>query len=192
MTDSTRKIVRAVVDYGGLAAFLAGYLVTHDLQKATWWLVVGSAGGLALGFAVERRMAPMPLIAGGAALVFGALTLVFHDARFIKVKPTVMNTLFAVVLLGGVALRKNPLKMLLGEAIALSDHAWRSLAVRYALFFLFTAVLNEAVWRTQPDAVWVPFRFPGLLILSVVFSLTQVPFMMKHAHTGEPPPPPVE
>jgi intracellular septation protein len=100
---------------------------------------------------------------------------------FIKIKPTVMNLAFGLALFGGLILKKNPLKLLLGEAFALPDRAWRTLTINYGLFFFFVAGLNEVVWRTQPDATWVIFRFPGLLILSVVFSLTQVPMMMKHA-----------
>ncbi len=193
MSTPTHKVVRAIVDYGGLAVFAAGFLVTGDLVKATWWLVAGSAGALAVGFAVERRVAPMPLIAGGAALIFGGLTLFFRDPAFIKAKPTAMNLLFSVGLFGGLAMGRNPLKALLGESINMADAAWRSLSVRYALFFLTMAILNLAVWFTMSDAAWVFFRFPGLLILALVFSTTQVPFMMKHMK-GEPeaPPPPVD
>lgn len=192
MSSSTHKTVRAIVDYGGLAVFALGFILTHDLIKATWWLVIGSAAALAIGFAVERRVAPMPLIAGGAALIFGALTLVFHNPAFIKAKPTVVNLLFAAGLLGGLAMRKNPLKMLLGESLTLPDAAWRSLSVRYALFFAAMAILNLVVWKTMSDAAWVYFRFPGLLVLALLFSLTQVPFMMKNMKEAEAPPPPVD
>lgn len=192
MSSSTHRTVRAIVDYGGLAVFALGFILTHDLIKATWWLVIGSAAALAVGFAVERRVAPMPLIAGGAALIFGALTLVFHNPAFIKAKPTVVNLLFAAGLLGGLAMRKNPLKMLLGESLTLPDAAWRSLSVRYALFFAAMAILNLVVWKTMSDAAWVYFRFPGLLILALLFSLTQVPFMMKNMKEAEAPPPPVD
>ena len=192
-TRTTHKAVTAIVDYGGLAVFAVGYLVTRDLIAATWWLVAGSAVALAIGFAAERRVAPMPLLAGGAALLFGALTLIFNDVAFIKAKPTIVNFVFATLLLGGVLLGKNPLKMLLGESLKLPDAAWRSLSFRYAAFFVAMALLNLFVWLTQPDAVWVAFRFPGLLILAVVFSLTQVPFMMKHMKDeAEAPPPPTD
>lgn len=192
-TSRTHQIVRAVVDYGGLAVFAVGFLITRDLIAATWWLVAGSAVGLAVGFAVERRVAPMPLLAGGAALLFGALTLAFNDVAFIKAKPTIVNLTFAVLLVGGVLAGKNPLKMLLGESLKLPDAAWRSLSFRYAAFFLGMGLLNLFVWQTQPDAVWVVFRFPGMLLLAVAFSLTQLPFMMKHMKgEAEAPPPPVD
>jgi intracellular septation protein len=180
------------VDYGVIAAFVVGYFVSRDIVKATWWLVAGSGLSLAIGLIFERRLAPFPLIAGGAALVFGGLTLFFHDARFVKMKPTVMNLAFAAALLGGLAMRKNPLKYLLGASFQMPDEGWRKLTLRYGLFFAAVAVVNEVVWRTQPDDVWVLFRFPGLMILTVIFSFTQVPLMMKYAKTDEPPPPHVE
>jgi intracellular septation protein len=205
--------IRAIVDYGGLFAFVAAYFLRlrfvaaanplgwamafggdapRDLTAATWWLVGGSAVGLAVGLITERRLAPMPLIAGGFALVFGGLTLALHDPRFIKIKPTAVNLVFGVGLLVGAALKRNPLKWLLGEALTLPDEAWRKLTVRYALYFLTMAVLNEIVWRTQPDAIWVLFRMPGLWICVVLFSLSQTPLMMRYLKTSEAPPPPAD
>ena len=193
MNDARRRWVNWFVDYFALAAFLAGYFASHrDLQQATWALVGGSAVALAVGFAVERRLAPFPAIAGGAALLFGGLTLFFHDARFLKVKPTVMNLVFAGAMFGGLLLRKHPLKLLLGEAFEMPDAAWRRLTLRYGVFFAALAALNEAVWRTQSDSVWVLFRLPGMMLLTVAFSLTQAPFLMKYLKGAELPPPPVE
>lgn len=209
----THNAVRAIVDYGGLVLFVAAFFTrlrfvavqgglgwslaigghgARDITQATAWLVIGSLAALLVGLIAERRLAPMPLISGGFALVFGGLTLALHDPRFIQIKPTVANLTFGVVLLAGLGLRKNPLKWLLGETLALPEEAWRKLTFRYALYFLFAAALNEVVWRTQSEAVWVLFRMPGLLILVFVFSITQVPFMMKYLKTSEPPPPPTE
>jgi intracellular septation protein len=146
---------------------------------ATWGLVGGSAVALIVGLVVERRIAPLPLFAGLAALIFGGLTLVFHDPRFVKIKPTAINLALAGVMLIGTAMGKNPLKALFADALHLSPQGWRKLTVRYGIFFLVMAGLNEAVWRTQPDSVWILFRFPGLQILSLLFAVTQVPMMMK-------------
>ena len=132
------------------------------------------------------------MIAGGFALVFGTLTLVFHDPNFIKIKPTASNLAFSITLFIGLWLKRNPLGWLLGDALPLPDEAWRKLTLRYALFFLAMALLNEIVRRTQPEPVWVLFRMPGLIVLAVLFSLTQVPFMMKYLRTVEAPPPPTE
>lgn len=189
LSPQADRWVRNLVDYGGPLVFLIAYLVTRDMIKATGALVAGSALALIAGFVLQRRIAPMPLVAGGAALIFGGLTLVFHDERFVKIKPTVMNLGFAAFLLGGLMLKKTPLKALLGEAFRLPDAVWRKLTVNYGVFFLFVAGLNEFVWRTQPDDVWVFFRMPGLQILALLFSFTQAPLLLKHAETHEPPPP---
>ena len=180
--------VRAIVDYGGLAVFLATYFVARMVLKqpgnpalltATWGLVGGSAVALLVGLVVERRVAPLPLFAGLAALIFGGLTLVFHDPRFVKIKPTAINVALAGVMLIGTAMGKNPLKALFADALHLSPQGWRKLTIRYGIFFLVMAAANEAVWRTQPDSVWILFRFPGLQVLSLLFAVTQVPMMMK-------------
>ncbi|MDO8900236.1 MAG: inner membrane-spanning protein YciB [Phenylobacterium sp.] len=191
LSPSTRRTVRFVVDYGGLIAFLVGFFLSgRDMIEATKWLVAASAVALLIGLVVERRIAPIPAISGGAALVFGGLTLWFDDPVFVKIKPTIMNLLFATGLLGGLALGKSPLKMLMGSALQLPDEVWRKLTLSYGLFFAAVAVLNEVIWRTQSDEVWVLFRMPGLPLLAVAFSLSQVPLMMKYAKTDEPPPPP--
>lgn len=193
MTSHARHWVRYFVDYSALAFFMVAFFATgRDITKATWALVAGSAIALIVGLAVERRLAPFPAIAGGAALVFGGLSLVFHDPRLLKIKPTVMNTVFGLTLLGGLALGKNPLKLLLGDAFDMPPTVWRRLTMNYALFFLALAALNEAVWRTQTDSVWVLFRFPGLLILTLIFSFAHGPMLMKYVKAEDMPPPPTE
>lgn len=176
---TTPPWVRLAVDYTGPAAFMIGYFVTHSVLQATWALVAGSVLALAIGFAAERRVAPLPLLWGGAALLFGVLTLVFHDPRIVKMKTSLIDGALGVVMLGGLAMGRSPIRMLMGSTITLSEAAWRRLTLRFGLFFLVLAAANEVVWRTQPDAVWVVFRFPGLLIASLLFSATQIPLMMK-------------
>ncbi len=178
-------LVRLGVDFGAPGAFLVSYFLTRDMMVATGWLVAGSAAALTLGWVVEKRVAPLPLVAGGAAILFGAMTLLLHDDRWIKMKPTFLNLAFAGFLLGGVMIGKSPLKVVLGEVIKMPDALWRTLAIRYGLFFLFVAVLNEIVWRTQPEATWVVFRMPGLQLLALAFSATQFPTMLRGAKAME-------
>jgi intracellular septation protein len=185
LTPQQKTILRMVIDYSGAAAFVIGYFVTKDFQKATWVLVIVSALALALGFAAERRVAPLPLIYGGAALVFGALTLIFHDPRFVKMKTTFVDLSLGVAMLVGLSLGKSPIKLLVGESLKMSEDGWKRLTLRFGIFFIALAIANEIVWRTQPDKVWVLFRMPGLLIIAFLFSFTQIPMMMKDAKALE-------
>ena len=189
MTTRTRAWVRNFVDYSALAVFLIAYFATgRNITTATWALVIGSAVAILVGLIVERRIAPLPAIAGGAALVFGGASLFFHDPRILKMKPTVMNGLFAAGLLGWMAFGKNPLRLILGEAFEMPPQIWRQLTINFALMFLGLAILNELIWRTQPEATWVIFRFPGMMILTFVFSIAHAPLLMKHAKPDETPP----
>ena len=185
MREKSSPWVRLGVDFGAPAAFLVAYFITRDIMIGTWALVAGSAVALTAGLVFERRIAPLPLVAGLAAIIFGSLTLFFHDERWVKVKPTVLNLCFAGFLLGGLMLKRSPLKVILGEVVALPEPVWRTLAWRYGVFFLVVAALNEAVWRTQSTEFWAVFRFPGLQLLSLAFSATQFPLMMKGARAME-------
>ncbi len=177
-----RPWVRPLVDFAGPVAFVVVFFASHkDMMAGTWALVAVSALALVFGFVLEKRIAPMPLLAGGAALFFGLLALVFHDPRFVKIKPTAINLLLGTTLLTGYFLGKSPLKLLMGDALRLSEAMWRKLTVRYALFFFVVAICNEFVWRTQTDAIWVVWRMPGMPIFAVLFSLTQAPMMVKDA-----------
>jgi intracellular septation protein len=190
MSEEPRKTnvaVRAVVDFSGLAAFTFTYLfvwlalrqpINAALLTAAWPLVIGSVLGVVLGLAVERRVAPMPLFTCAAGAIFGGLALVLHDPRLLYIKPTAINLVLAAIMLVGTAMGRNPLKALFAAGLHLTPQGWRKLAVRYGLFFLAMAALNEVVWRVWPK-VWAPFHFPGLPILSILFALTQVPMMMK-------------
>ena len=194
--------IRQVVDFGALAAFAAVFVFfrvrglpgSEALVHATWGLVAGSVVAVVVGLMVEKRLALMPLLVGGFALVFGVLTLVFQDDLFVKLKVTVLNTCLAIALLGGLWLKKQPLKALLGSVIPVNDHAWRVLTLRYGIYFAAVAVVNELVrsealvgWAAtrmgmsgvDPADVWVSFR--GVLwIASSVFGLANIPLIMKN------------
>lgn len=193
LTQRQRDWIRYFVDYSALVAFLIAYFATgRNIANATWGLVIGSGIAIVVGLIVERRIAPFPLIAGGAGLVFGAASLFFHDPRILKIKPTIMNGVFAAAMLGGLAMGKNPLKLLLGDAFDMPPATWRQLTINFALLFLALAGLNEFVWRTQPEATWVLFRFPGMMILTMVFSIAHAPLFMKYVKAEDLPPPPTE
>lgn len=176
--DKSHKWVRPLIDYGGLAVFGVTYVLTKDIVAATWAIVIGSALAIVAGLVFERRLALMPLLIGAFGLIFGGLTVVLDDKRYIKMEGSFLYVALGVGLLVGVWRRKNPLRALLGSALHLPDPAWRTLAIRYGLFFLVLAVVNEIVRQTQTDAVWASFKL-GKMILSLIFSFAQLPLMMK-------------
>ncbi|WP_374514557.1 inner membrane-spanning protein YciB [Brevundimonas sp.] len=194
-----RANIRQAVDFGALVAFMVAYAVNRfvrdldgddALVQATWVLVGASLIALVVGWIAEKRLAPLPLLTGGFALLFGTLTLLFNDPVLLKLKLTIQNGLLAVVLLGSLPLRRYPFKYLLGEAIRITDEGWRGLTLRYGLYFAAVAIVNEIVWRTQSDDAWVAFR-GGLWVASAAFGIWQVFFIMKHLIKDDEPAEPV-
>lgn len=178
--------VHYLIDYGGLGAWLVTLVITRNAVASSWVIVGASILALLVGLIFERRVAPMPLVTAVLGLIFGGLTIFFHDERFIKIKPTILYAAFGLFLVTGALRGKNPLKVLMGDAFHLPDAVVRTLTLRYALFFFFLAGLNEAVWRTQTTVVWGLFKFPGMLILIFLFAMSQAPLMMKHMPDDEP------
>ncbi len=184
--------VRTAIDYGAPVAFGVAFFATgRNFQTATWVLVAASALALILGYVVERRVALLPLFSGVMALIFGTLGLVFHSDVFVKVKVTVVNGALAAFMIGGTLMGRAPLKALMGEAVHLPDAAWRTLTLRYGAYFTVAAIANQVVIAftdrmpaVEGNDLWVKFRI-ALLPLALLFSLSQVPFMMKHIAKGE-------
>ena len=170
MTDKPRVWLKTVVDYGPIVVFFAAYLL-GGLFPATAALMVVTAFALALAFLVERRVAVMPLVTAVIIGVFGGLTLWLQDETFIKMKPTIIQGLFAVILFGGLAFGRPLLKLVLGHALPLDDTGWRRLTLRWGYFFAAMAVINEIVWRTQTTDVWVAYKVFGILVLTVAAPL---------------------
>jgi intracellular septation protein len=177
--------LRAAVDFGALVAFGLVYFTTHDLLKATWAIVAGSAVALLVGLVIEKRIAPLPLILGVFALVFGGLTLVTHDVRWLKLEGSFLYIALGLGLLIGGRMGLNPLKELLGSALHMPLPAWRTLTIRYAVFFLALGVANEAVRRLGSDDLYAKWKI-AKFVISLLFSLAQAPFLMKHATETEP------
>ena len=181
--------VRLFVDYAGLAAFLVTMLVVRDPVQApilaSWAVVGGSLMALVVVLALEKRVAPIPLVTAILGVIFGGATIYFHDPRIIKMKLTILDAAFGVFLITGALRGKNPLKALMGEAFHLPDPVVRTLTLRYALFFFALAMANEAIWRTQSNRVWALYKFPGTAVLIFLFAMAQAPLMMKHMPDDE-------
>jgi intracellular septation protein len=150
------------------------------LFTATAVLIPAVLIALAVSYIQLRRLPIMPLVTAILVVIFGALTIYFRDPRFIKMKPTILYTVFGLALLGGLYFKKPILEIVLDNAMPLTDEGWRILTLRWGVFFLALAVLNEIIWRTQSNNTWVAFKFPGTVILIFVFTLSQVPLMLKH------------
>jgi intracellular septation protein len=150
------------------------------LFTATVILMAAVAVALVVSFVSTRRLPAVPLVTAILVLVFGGLTLYLQDATFIKMKPTVLYAGFGAALIGGLATNKPVLPIIFDNAMALTESGWRLLTLRWGSFFFALALLNEIVWRTQSNDVWVAFKFPGMLILIFLFSMAQVPFILRH------------
>jgi intracellular septation protein len=150
------------------------------LFTATVVLMAAVAVALAVSFFLTRRLPAVPLMTAVLVIVFGGLTLYLQDATFIKMKPTVLYAAFGAALIGGLAINRLVLPIVFDQAMALTERGWRILTWRWGSFFLALAFLNEIVWRTQTNDVWVAFKFPGIFILIFVFSVAQMPLIARH------------
>jgi intracellular septation protein len=135
---------------------------------------------LVVGYALTRRFAIMPLVTLVVVLIFGGLTLLLEDELFIKLKPTIVNLLFAATLLGGLAMGKSLIKVVLDQAFQLTDEGWRKLTLRWGLFFILLAIVNEVVWRNFDTDTWVAFKVWGIMPLTILFGVFQLPLLMAH------------
>jgi intracellular septation protein len=183
------SVLRQLLNAAPAIAFLGTLLVTRDFPTATWVLVVLSAIALTVSVIVERRLAPIPAFSGGMALVFGGLSLALHRNDLLQMKMTIVDGVLGAVLFIGMAVKRNPLKLLLGSAIALPDEAWRVLTIRYGLFFWASAIANEIVRRTQTPEIWATFRVIAI-VAAVLFGAAQFPLLRKYWRDDEPAPTP--
>lgn len=166
-------------------AFPVLQTVGEPIFLATAAFMVAIAISLTVSLWLTRRLPIMPLVSGVVVLVFGALTLWLHDELFIKLKPTIVNCLFGSVLLGGLLFGKALLGYVFDSAFKLTDEGWRKLTLRWGIFFFVLAIINEIVWRSFSTDFWVNFKVFGIMPITLVFTLTQLPLIQKYAITDE-------
>ncbi|WP_271897820.1 septation protein A [Candidatus Phyllobacterium onerii] len=148
---------------------------------ATALFMAATAVALAASWILVRSLPIMPLISGIVVLIFGALTLWLHNETFIKMKPTIVNALFGVILLGGLYFGKSLLGYVFDSAFKLNAEGWRKLTMRWGIFFIFLAVLNEVVWRSFSTDFWVAFKVWGTMPITLLFTFAQMPLVMKYS-----------
>jgi intracellular septation protein len=178
-TNKPSAGLKLVLEMGPLVVFFLTN-AKFGIFPATAALMASMVVTLALSWILTRHIPVMPLVTAGAVLIFGALTLVFQDELFIKMKPTIVNSLFGIVLLGGLAMNKPLLPIVLDSVLKLTETGWRILTLRWGLFFFLLAGLNELVWRTQSTDFWITFKVFGTMPITIAFALAQIPLILKH------------
>ncbi len=179
--------LKFVLELGPLALFFLTYS-KFGIFAATGVMMASVLVTLSVSYWKLRRIPIMPLVTAAMVLIFGGLTFYFNDSTFIKVKVTIINALFALALFFGLAFRKPMLQIMFDGALKLTEEGWRLLTWRWAWFFVALAVVNEIVWRTQPESYWALYKSFGALPLTVIFALAQAPLIMKHEAKDAPEP----
>ncbi len=173
-------LLKLVLDLGPLVLFFVAN-GRYGIYAATAAFMVAVLVALVVSYAMTRRLPIMPVVTAFIVVVFGGLTLILHDATFIKVKPTIIYALFGTVLLGGLYFNKPLLGVVFDSLFHLTDEGWRKLTWRWAIYFLALAALNEIVWRNVSTNAWVDFKVFGVTPLTFIFAALQTPLVKKYA-----------
>jgi len=174
------QLIKIGLELGPLLVFFF-VNANYDIFTATAWFMGAMVLSLVLSWLFLKKIAIMPLVTGVVVLIFGTLTLLLKDDTFIKMKPTIVDTLFGVTLLGGLLWGQSLLKYVFGDVYKLKPEGWRRLTINWGLFFLFLAVANEVVWRLFDTDFWVAFKVWGVMPITIVFSMLQLPLLTKYA-----------
>ena len=175
------QIRRLALDLGPLLIFFAAFKYL-GIFGATAAFMAAVLLALAIGYLLEKKLSPMPLFTAFLVVIFGGLTLYLKNDIFIKMKPTVLYGFFGAVLLGGLFLNRLFIKYVFAQAFELDETGWKKLTVRWGIFFLALAAINEAVWRSTSTETWVSFKVWGIIPLIFLFALAQTPLLIKHQH----------
>jgi intracellular septation protein len=178
------QVLKLLVEVGPLVVFFL-----TNARAGIYWGTGMFMGATLISLVASRmlfgRIPVMPLVSGVCVLIFGSLTLWLQNDHFIKLKPTIVNALFAATLFGGLFFGQSLLRTVFGEVFSLSEEGWRKLTIRWACFFALLAVLNEIVWRTFSTDVWVNFKVFAIMPLTMVFAVAQVGLLRRYELPNE-------
>ncbi len=177
-----KSFIKLLTDFGPLLIFfIVYYKGGKNLQIAIPPLIVATIIAVIVIYYLEKKIPYVPLIGAILISVFGGLTIFFKNPIFIYLKPTIINSLFAIALLiGKLSFKKNLLQLFLSGSIQLQDMGWDKLMYRWVSFFIFLAILNEIVWRTQSEEFWINFKVWGILPITFIFTAFQVPLIKRY------------
>ncbi|MGJ8564245.1 MAG: inner membrane-spanning protein YciB [Alphaproteobacteria bacterium] len=179
------------LDLGPVAIFVIAY---QYLQRTGHEGAIFTAAAIFTGVAVlaliysrvkHGKFPNMLLLTTVIIIISVGLAFLFKDPIFIYMKPTVINALFGIAVLGGVFFKKNVIKLMMGAAMDMPDKAWNVMAIRWGVFFFVLAIINEVVWRNFPESFWINFKLFGFFPLTLIFAISQAPFMMRHGTMKE-------
>ena len=177
-----KSFFKFITDFGPLLIFFIVYYKSgNNLTVAIPPLIIATIFAVGLTYFMEKKIPYVPPMGGVIISVFGGLTLYFNNPVFIYMKPTIVNLIFAsTLIISNLVFRKNFLKFFLQTAFQLNEEGWNKLNFRWAYFFIFLAILNEIIWRTQPETTWVNFKVWGILPITFIFTASQIPLINKY------------
>ena len=177
-----KSFLKFITDFGPLLIFFTIYYKSgNNLTVAIPPLIIATLIAVVIMYFVEKKIPYVPLIGGIVISLFGGLTLYFDNPIFLYMKPTIVNIIFAsILIISKIFFNKNFLKFFLQTAFQLDEIGWNKLNFRWAYFFIFLAILNEIVWRTQPETTWVNFKVWGMLPITFIFTGLQLPLINRH------------
>jgi intracellular septation protein len=174
-----KPLIKLITEVGPLAVFFIGNS-KFGIFPATAAFMVATAIAIPISWKIEGKLPIMPIIIGVFVVFFGSLTLIFQDPTFIKIKPTIVNLVFAAgLIISRTFFQKNVLKIIFNKAFNLTEKGWRVLNIRWSFFFIFLAILNEIVWRNYSTEIWISFKLWGIMPLTIVWTLAQMPLVSK-------------
>jgi intracellular septation protein len=177
-----KSLLKFITDFGPLLIFFTIYYKSgKDLSAAIPPLIIATIFAVGIAYYLEKKVPYVPLIGGILISFFGGLTLYFNNPIFLYVKPTIINIIFgSTLLIGRFFFNKNFLRIFFKNAFQLDESGWGKLNNRWAYFFIFLALINEIIWRTQSEEVWVNFKVWGILPLTFIFTALQLPLINRH------------